>query len=450
MFLFFSLFLFACSRASSINLYPEIVKLYTNITIEANITGNPGDYWELLVITPENVNETLANGTLGASGNFIGNFSYNSTLRGTYHVSILLNSAVNTSSSWCVYESNSTQTQGSFVVALSLNYSVPYSVNASQNQSSFTAAFSLNYSVPFRVNASQNQSSFTTTISLNLSVPFTVNASQSEDSFTATAVGGLKIYADLSEYFVTAFQKISIKGKAVLFFPNGTVIACSNIPIYFYLDNTTQLLYNSTSNLLEPSAGVQTYTDASGEFYYIFEAPFEEGIHELKVNATCYGYYGEKISKFVVVLLHIKLYSRSNFTKTEKNEEWWALGETKNNTIYGLIREGEKPGIYANASKQWISLNFSWKEKAYLVFTRNDWERVKKRVKMFLSRELFKYPKENFGYSLGKFFTVILRLEYRNLLFLGNYILSPGEYAIRVEKSKLVNGKQTIKIVIAG
>jgi len=427
MFLFFSLFLFTCSRASSINLYPETVKLYTNITIEANITGNPGDYWELLVITPENENETLANGTLGASGNFIGNFSYNSTLRGTYHVSILLNSTVNTSSSWCVYETNSTQTQGSFAVA-----------------------FSLNYSVPFTVNASQNQSSFTTMISLNLSIPFTVNASQSEDSFTTTAVGGLKIYADLSEYFVTAFQKISIKGKAVLFFPNGTVIACSNIPIYFYLDNTTQLLYNSTSNLLEPGAGVQTYTDANGEFYYIFEAPFEEGIHELKVNATCYGYYGEKISKFVVVLLHIKLYSRSNFTKTEKDEEWWALGETKNNTIYGLIREGEKPGIYANASKQWISLNFSWKERAYLVFTRNDWERVKKRVKMFLSRELFKYPKENFGYSLGKFFTVILRLEYRNLLFLGNYILSAGEYAIRIEKSKLVNGKQTIKIVITG
>lgn len=438
--IFMLLFFIPC-KASSITLYPEIPELYTNITIEINVTGNEGDVWNLTVVTPSGNNETIASGVLDESGNFVANYSYNSSSQGTYYANILLNSAVNATNSWRSFVTK-TQEQTSALPAFTINISTPY-ITGTQNQSSFVPAFTINISVPYLVNATQNQSSFVPAFTIDISVPYVANGTQNQSSFTVFATGGLRIPLFLNNYFPGFLEKIRVSGEAKVYYPNGTVASCANLPINFYL-NEKRLLYNPAKEIIEESGTEQTYTDAEGKFEYLIEAPPQPGIHTLKANMTCAGYKGENTTHFAVIHVYIRIIPEGNFLKWN-NASSWSMGIR--DIIYLLAKEEKIKAILASSSSSYIELNFSHKNKGYVVFTKKNEKLVKKRVNLALNGKLFKYPKPNFGYELGKKFKYLIILSYPDVIIVGDSItLFRGIYNLYIEHISPAQGKKRIKV----
>ncbi len=393
-------------NASQINLYPEIVELNKNITIEINITGSQGDTWELLVVRPDGVNETLDTGTLGAGGGYIANYSYNSSLTGTYHVNILLNGSVNVSSSWQSYIVNGVQTQNTFVFVFSLNVSIDYITNGTQRQSTFTESFSLNLTIPLVVNGTQRQSTFVMAVVYKFILELNLD----------------KTYSKPSDY-------IEIYGKTKVILPNGSQVLCSNLPIDFYFQGTTKLLYNPSTGLIEETGSEQTSTDSSGAFSYVFRAPTQDGVYYIFANMSCAGYYGSNKTYFIVPTIMLRIYPEQSFSSW-KNSSFWSYGVLKN-ALIGLVKDGI--GVsYTNSSAEYIELNYSHQDKGMVVFTRKDTKRFEESVEKVRTGEFFWVPRPTFGYgSTGKY-TAMIILKYSDINILGKFSLLPGIYNLKI------------------
>ncbi len=425
-------------NASQINLYPEIVELNKNITIEINITGSQGDTWELLVVRPDGVNETLDTGTLGAGGGYIANYSYNSSLTGTYHVNILLNGSVNVSSSWQSYIVNGAQTQNTFVFVFSLNVSINYITNGTQRQSAFVEIYSLNYTVSYITNGTQRQSTFTESFSLNLTIPLVVNGTQRQSAFVTAVVYKFILELNLDKTYSKPSDYIEIYGKAKAILPNGTEVVCSDLPIDFYFEGTTKLLYNPSTGLIEETGSEQTYTDSSGAFSYLFRAPAQDGVYYIFANMSCSGYYGSNKTYFIVPTVMLRIYPEQSFSSW-KNSSFWSYGVLKN-ALIGLVKDGISVS-YTNSSAEYIELNYSHQDKGMIVFTRKDEKIFEKNVKRVENGEFFWLPRLTFGYGGAGKYTAMIILRYSDINILGDLILHPGVYSIKIINWPRVSGK---------
>ena len=450
-FLLFFILFSQVSYASEIQINPDTVTLFQNVSIQINVTGNPGDAWKLVIVKPDGTNETIDSGILDASGNYISSYLYNTTLLGIHYADLFLNDAVNVTNAWITYgnasrsidvvvvsfslsfsPSNSTKNQSSLTPAFILSF---YSTSTAQNQTSQMPAFSLEF---LPVNTTQNQTMEVPAFSLEFRP---VNTTQHQHGFSILRIAGyLQVNLYINSTFVAPQDVLKIWGNAIVYFDNGTVANASNAETHVYVDGVEYFLDPSTG-LIDPTGTQPLTTNTDGTFVFYLMVKAIEGVHNVNVTVIYANYSGSNSTYFIIPKITIKLAPAGYFTSYD-NSTSWAYGSE--DVLYGLAKEGYRPSE-TSSDMRGIELNFSYVDRVYMVFSRNDPETFKKRARMAKTAELFEYPRPSFAYTLGRTYILRVILEYDDISINGREQLWKGIHNLLIQHSPKSNNEVIVK-----
>ena len=432
-FLLFFLLFSQVSYASEIQINPDTVTLFQNVSIDINVTGNPGDTWKLVIIKPDGTNETVDSGTLDASGTYTASYTYNTTTLGTHYADVFVNDTVNSTNAWTTYENAS---KSSTIVAASFSLSFDFS-NSTKSQNSSTPAFSLKF---YSVNGSQNLDADVPAFSLEFG---SITSSQTQHAFVPLIIKGyIHINLYINSTFVAPDDVLKIYGDTIVYFENGTIANASNAETHVYIDGIEYFLDPSTG-LISPEGTQALTTNPDGTFEFYFVVRAKEGVHDVNVTIFYANYSGTNATYFIIPKITISLIPQNRFVSYD-NSTSWAYGTE--DILYGVAKEGFKPSETLSSPDK-TELNFSYRDRAYIVFSKNDPAVFKKRAEMAKTAELFEYPRPTFAYTLGRTYIIRIILEYRNADIEGDEVFHAGVYNMRIQHSPKGNNVVTVRRV---